>query len=71
MKTKTISCLVIFLLLFNCEKVILKNSIAKNSSEITDTVKVTFYPNKMLKEVDLLQFEGDKNVRLNYSDIGI
>lgn len=71
MKIKTTACLLLLLLIFNCQKNISVNSSVKNPTKKTDTVKVNYYPSKILKEVDLKQFEGDKNVRLNCSETGI
>lgn len=70
MKTKNIFFVMIFLLLFSCEKKVSKTSTNNNSGRKSDTLKVTYYPDKGIKEVDLSQYEGDKSVKLYFSENG-
>lgn len=55
--------------LFSCQKSTLKVE-PSNIEKKKDTINVIYFDNKKIKEVDLMEYEGEKNVKLYFSEEG-
>ncbi|MFC6268178.1 hypothetical protein [Frigoriflavimonas asaccharolytica] len=55
--------------LLSCQKSTLKVE-SSNIEKKKDTINVIYFDNKKIKEVDLMEYEGEKNVKLYFSEEG-
>ncbi|MDR2238210.1 MAG: hypothetical protein LBE92_18960 [Chryseobacterium sp.] len=66
-----ISISLVILILLSCKKNTKASSISKeNVSDSVDTLQISYYPNKKVKELLLSEHENHKNVQLYYSETG-
>lgn len=66
-----ISIISVIIVLLSCKKNSQTSSISnKDGSTSVDTLDISYYPNKKIKDILLSEYQKDKNVKLFYSESG-
>lgn len=71
MSNSKIFILVLIFTLFSCKKNFAKEEGSSDKMTIkSDTLNITYYENKKIKELELSEYKGDKNVKLYFLENG-